>query len=1647
MPREIAGVFGMKTGEGLAEAGERLEKEYAPSPSVSGDITKHPSLLVNPKWWASTMPSLAIQLLPIAIAAFGGEAVAGAALGAEAAETVTGAAAIARAGRIGGEIGGSLIGVSDAGQRMMNWEKEHGKELPAAEKILIGLGAGAAGAYLPGKTLGKLVGPAVKDEAGRVIAGSTAEKAIQDIFKGKTGQAIATRAVNATMGGGAMAGFAVIENAFEHYGYNPDREVTQGVLESLILGTAVSGIHIAVGDMRNRLASDSFEERSKAQTEIEEFQQQSMAAYDEALGKYPGAQETTDIERIRNGMMSNFEEIKAQHAEWAEDAAKIQEIQKKVAEQFKPMATAGAAATDRGTGAPLPEALAPEPTKTGLVSKGERQPLATDHGRPDTVVPLPEDEPGKPFRAQVEDELPAHAPSQAGGGATTVGIAATPRPEAKRAPAEAESGTGQPMGVSATDAGSRALPTALTGVEGKTAFELERGEPTTGREPFTVTKEHLQDNVFRGSLVTDVGNDRFHVELPGGSTIAVHQGGMIEVDPDRVAKDYDAFGIPHAKEALGKYTVIGPDAFMALATGAKVGTVYHEAYHIAEGLFLTDDEIRAIEQQYGAPEARAKAYEEWASNPQAAPNTIWQKIKDLFMRLMETFRPTAEGAFKKIESGEAWQREAKAAAEARGTPKTPDIVADVQGALTGQPSAGYSLAREGVAGEEDRDVFGRLTAPLRETQEAAASKITRTIDLLKQSFTPDRGGKPYSLYGYMDITKASAEKHAEIVRMTREIGEHDARTNYTNQETLDFAKAYQTGQHELITDPFWQSLARFVKDESDRQMATMGNYGKAPKMLKDHLDQLWEASPELDRVYNAILTGTPLRGPGYYYLARTIPDTPTGIAMGLKPRFPTLIQTILAGRGARESGIMAMKLIDDIKKRGGMVVVRSLKDAPEEWRRYPGAFGEVWEKVDRPGGQMIPGMADEETMPMGGGPERAGYEEVPGVKGWMRRGFRVGPDELVRHYENFTARPFADNPIAEMLQGSIYGFRTLQMFASAWHFSFEGINSMASRAGMGLMDTVGGLFTLDLPRMAGGLGKLATAPFALPINIRAGLKWDRAVMDPNDPNHAAAKELLAGGTRVAANASLSKVFTSRFKEAWDAGPLRHPMAAGKRFLETGAAGLMDYVVPQGKNGETWIKYAHEVERFERVQGRQPDADERLRIAYEVRNQSDGIWGGVAQDNVAMDAYLKKLLGFMIQFPRFNIGTVQQGYRTIKGAMDFSMKAVDWARGKEVRTLEMKDRLALQYAMGLVFTVGAIGGLMHWGFNKKPPEEMKDYFFPRTGEIMSNGAEERLQLPSYLKDAMGIWTHPWRTLTAKESTVLHIVSDLIANKDYWGNQIVDPHEWAGAKAADIAKYIGKAASPFVLQSYQQAAKQTPERGALAFLGVRPVPREVANTPAQNVIDEYNQLMRAEVTTKEAAEMKRTRSDLLKLAKGENPDKFEEAANKAVSEGKATRQQIKGIIEESQVPAGMGRFVRLPLEWKLRTWNEASDYEKGQWAPYLYKAVITEKPETIFKLREPLAAALREAGHDDAADMLEKMEMPEEPLAGMDMSALGVQKAAPEMQEDLVDYALTESLGMKMEDLLGIPPIKKVKTTGRVTARPPSEKKQYLEVLGL
>ncbi|CAO0822432.1 hypothetical protein DFAR_3060005 [Desulfarculales bacterium] len=203
--------------------------------------------------------------------------------------------------------------------------------------------------------------------------------------------------------------------------------------------------------------------------------------------------------------------------------------------------------------------------------------------------------------------------------------------------------------------------------EGQPAFSVE-GQGQEGLLPsdFKVTKEHLQTNVFKGSKVFDLGGGRYTVETPSGSTFGFRETGYIEIDPAVYQKGYGQSleGLSPGARALGKYTILGKDAFVSLATGYKVGTIYHEAYHIAEELFLTAAEKASLIKKYGdSPESRAQAYEAWATDKNAAPNTIWQKIKDAFTRMLHLIRPTAESTFKEVQSGRVWERQAREAKE------------------------------------------------------------------------------------------------------------------------------------------------------------------------------------------------------------------------------------------------------------------------------------------------------------------------------------------------------------------------------------------------------------------------------------------------------------------------------------------------------------------------------------------------------------------------------------------------------------------------------------------------------------------------------------------------------------------------------------------------------------------------------------------------------------------------------------------------------------------------------------------------------------------------------------------------------------------------------------------------------------------------
>jgi len=59
-------------------------------------------------------------------------------------------------------------------------------------------------------------------------------------------------------------------------------------------------------------------------------------------------------------------------------------------------------------------------------------------------------------------------------------------------------------------------------------------------------------------------------------------------------------------------------------------------------------------------------------------------------------------------------------------------------------------------------------------------------------------------------------------------------------------------------------------------------------------------------------------------------------------------------------------------------------------------------------------------------------------------------------------------------------------------------------------------------------------------------------------------------------------------------------------------------------------------------------------------------------------------------------------------------------------------------------VGMMGALTTYLYTGKGPETLEDYYHPKTGRQNDNGDDERVNLPSYMKDVFAYKRHPWQT---------------------------------------------------------------------------------------------------------------------------------------------------------------------------------------------------------------------------------------------------------------------------------------------------------------
>jgi len=184
-------------------------------------------------------------------------------------------------------------------------------------------------------------------------------------------------------------------------------------------------------------------------------------------------------------------------------------------------------------------------------------------------------------------------------------------------------------------------------------FALSKG----AFKPAPITPDIIQ-NAFPTAKIKQAG-DIFNLTLPNRSQIVVMANtGVIRPDPEQIRIGYGRKA-KRGEVAVAAWKQVGTDGLMWLSKYAGQEKTDHEAFHAAMDLVLNNKERASVLKKHGKEENAADAYGKWKAEQEK--NTIFQKIKRFFNKILNNFFPNWQTSFEKVRTGEVWERGARGA--------------------------------------------------------------------------------------------------------------------------------------------------------------------------------------------------------------------------------------------------------------------------------------------------------------------------------------------------------------------------------------------------------------------------------------------------------------------------------------------------------------------------------------------------------------------------------------------------------------------------------------------------------------------------------------------------------------------------------------------------------------------------------------------------------------------------------------------------------------------------------------------------------------------------------------------------------------------------------------------------------------------------
>ena len=547
---------------------------------------------------------------------------------------------------------------------------------------------------------------------------------------------------------------------------------------------------------------------------------------------------------------------------------------------------------------------------------------------------------------------------------------------------------------------------------------------------------------------------------------------------------------------------------------------------------------------------------------------------------------------------------------------------------------------------------------------------------------------------------------------------------------------------------------------------------------------------------------------------------------------------------------------------------------------------------------------------------------APGVH---KLGDYVAPTQVAAVMNNALGKGIRQTFFMKNYLAANNAMNQLNLGFSGFHYSVTAFNSMIGEMALGYKN----LFRGDLIGAAkhGAMGLNPLTPIR---DFRTGAAMKEAFLKGiGDPKMRQILDgVIKGGGRFGEPDVYSNQAIKAFQKAWGRqelwGTLKAaPFAATEKF----ASHLMQKVVPQVKLGAF-----SQMLQDDLAAHKGPMTDEQFHaIAAKAWDSIDNRFGQLVYDNMFWNPVVKDLSQASVRSLGYTLGTIRE---VAGGALDIPAgigrrvaekvggklpaDAPQWAHDMPTK---FTNRAA--YALALPTVMGIYGAMFQRLVYGQNPQGLRDLYFPRTGRKNADGSDERMSLPSYMKDSYNYEVNPAGTIKSKMSPLLSGLLSLYYNEDYFGNKIRAEDDPLWKQGVSLLKYGFDEVKPFTLTQVEQQLRDTGHINPLAFVGFNRAAASISKSPAVTLAQHYayESVPKGKRTTEQAKRQQDLSQAVTMIRNGEKSD-----ALQRMKDLKVTGTEAKYIFSHAQGEVLPKLLKSLSIDQALRVGEASTKHER-------------------------------------------------------------------------------------------------------------------------